>query len=420
MKNSKFLKLYNIVMESVSLNPLDLRNTILEVLKSLPNPDDQFWSSGKEQLIKDDIDVNKYEVIVSGGGSFKLVRKKLTSGSGKYKWSPVLKYSEINAAKISSNSYKNAIFYVLKIQEEQAIKNGEVFDIRVPSNAGAKEQQEEAQISDFQDQIDQAGGEIKVITPDDNDPLKGPYDKITKAVSNRPRPKADAVLLNTKDKSVDKLYLSLKDGGGPAKFKQYGGKEDISKASRKDIDADIIENNPFIKECYNKVIALFESINTTNGVDLDYNFLNLKSFLANSDLEKVTANIVFKIPEDEIENINLLKTKFGQDFSIDNKDSSPENVDALIDGKIGANNDPDSKIKKIDGKYHTEWNPSIYNVKNDDDKNEAYEMVIVFAPYSSGKMKFGKLKQCRFNTFPYDRYKNYLKTTNKIFEKFLN
>ena len=47
-------------------------------------------------------------------------------------------------------------------------------------------------------------------------------------------------------------------------------------------------------------------------------------------------------------------------------------------------------------------------------------MVIVFAPYSSGKMKFGKLKQCRFNTFPYDRYKNYLKTTNKIFEKFLN
>jgi hypothetical protein len=421
MKNSKFLKLYNLIMED--LNPISqLKNRIIEVLDECPNIDSEFWDIGKAQLLNDEIDLNKYQVVISGSDVFKLVQLGKTTGSGKYKWNNIKNKSLINLTNIKKDPFKNAIFY--------ALKNG--IKLNTPENAGNKEQLEQQQIEIFSNKLND---DTTIVDP--NGDVRGPFNAIKKTEGNKL--KSDATLYNNSDKSNDKIYISLKASktNDPGSFNQYGGKRDLNMS-----DKEILETSKFLSDSYNKIVALFENLNIQS-----FDFSELNEFLSNyvylsfednsknrielkSNVNKnilkaqeglikpinLTANFAFKVPHDldKTEFDFLNKTKFGQEFGETNQ-SSPVNVDVLIDGHLNI----DEK-GKLEGDTHTEWNPSLYDVN--DNKNETsmnYDLVAAFAPQQANG-KFNEFKHCRFNLFPLNsgRVKNYIFTTKIILNHF--
>ncbi len=400
---SKFLKLYNLIMESVSDFDI-IKNKCYDTLNELEQmyeSDKTIFDKGMAQLAKDNKSIDNCRVICSGKDIIKCVGKKQTTGSGHYK----MKLSQIKVNNALSNDYFNAIFWILHNQKINAAEKNIAFEIYTPSNAGEKEQKEESQIEAFKNEL-KSGDPDGVLIQDPNNEVRGPFNNLKKTEGNKL--KSDATLYNDDNKTDDKLYISLKASDGkpvkPGAFNQYGGKNDLGGNDDK-----ILETSPFINNCYQKIVNLFDFLKIT-----DYNFQTFKKYLENynkANNTKLKPIFAFKVPEETEDNCYLNKTKFGSEFG-EIKEGSPKNVDLLIDGDLKIEND------KLKGTTHTEWNPSLYNDK--EHKNDAnYELVLCFAPQLNPG-KFGKFKNVRFNTFPANsnRVKPYIGTTKELFEHF--
>lgn len=290
MKNfkSKFEKLYNIVMEQIEEQICEvLKQKAVDIVSQLPDiSDENYYAKTMEFFKRNDVDISKYEPIIRDG-TLKVVPEGLIDKSiVKEGIKDVNK--EFSIDKIKNKEKLNVFFYFLK----QKISENDSYQLKAISKSSLDA--ETAQINKISGDISKLGGEIKIQTPDGT---VGPFNEVKKVNGT---PKADAVLMSTKNDN-SKMYLSLKNGGKAARFRQYGGKRDLAET-----DDELLKNS-FINKCYNAIIALFDNVYFKNP-----NVKNKSYDFSAVDIKDTLSEYVFIIPKFAYDSFK--KTKWGKNF----------------------------------------------------------------------------------------------------------
>lgn len=401
-----FFKKCNLILEEINKEKIKLEyDKFLNVIPTIDDVD--FFNLAIQYISLKELDLNEYEPLISGDSTIKIVPNGVDKGSIiKLNGSQCEKlFNGLNVERIKINKTLNLLFYLGKFKQSQDSN----YSIRVSGSSSLDA--ETKQINDAKNRISDFEN-FYVRTPDDQ--KRGPFNDIEKVPGV---PKADAVLKSNQD---DDMYLSLKLGPKKGEFRQFGGKTDLAKN-----DVDLVENYEFVGNCYSLIKKLFDvfSIKYENIKENDYDFKYLRNYIPDVNFSQLS----FLIPESDED--EFLKAKFGKDFG--NNEPGVHNVDVMIDGYLNFNELSDdieeksdnSKTISLDGKYHTEWNPDLYDVEHE--KDETYDMVITFIRYNANdegtktnQLSFNEFKHCRFQIYPKNKLIKNINETKNLFERY--
>ena len=209
-------------------------------------------------------------------------------------------------------------------------------------------------------------------------------------------PKADAAFYY---KNQPVIFVSLKNGGSPGNFQQYGGwPTDLGIRSRSDLEK---QENKSLEKFVLRVENIFKSLGLKPDTSGSFNFNNLKkgnNFAEYLDDGKLAAKVVY-----------------GKDYGT--KIFGKNNVQIVLDGDIIFK--PLNGSYTIEGSFKTSINPMIAkNTPNFKvDPTDLYAPVLLLAKSESQGLNQAGFKNVRAYVFPNNKVsKTYLEKTKKIEE----
>ena len=207
-------------------------------------------------------------------------------------------------------------------------------------------------------------------------------------------PKADAAFYF---KNQPVLFCSLKNGGSPGNFQQYGGwPVDLSIKSREDV-----RREPTLEKFVSRVENIFKGLGLKPSIDGKFDFNNLKkgtNFAEYLD----DANLAYKVI-------------YGKDYGSTNYGIN--NVQILLDGDIIFK--PSNSYFTLEGSFHTDLNPKIAKRTQTFkiDPNSIYAPVMLLAKSESQGLNQAGFKNVRAYVFPNNKVaKTYMEKTKRIEE----
>lgn len=197
------------------------------------------------------------------------------------------------------------------------------------------------------------------------------------------RPKADAVF-SFKGKPV--VFVSLKKGGKPADFQQYGGLTDL------DIRGEEYSRYPDIEKFRKRIVNIFEAFDIKKNIAGKYDFSVFKE-----------GAYFGQVVED---NLTASKVMFGKDFATNSnggKIFGLNNCNATIDGDILFNKvNKTLNVYELSGNFHITINPYEYKVHKYPslDVNDVYTPVLFIQRSTAQGLNQLGFANARFNIWP--------------------
>lgn len=205
-------------------------------------------------------------------------------------------------------------------------------------------------------------------------------------------PKADAAFYY---KNQPVIFCSLKNGGTPGNFQQYGGwPVDLGIKSRDDV-----RRNPVVEKFVSRVENVFKSFGLKPDSSGSYDFNNLKK----------GSNFADFLNDETL----AYKVIYGKDYGSTN--FGINNVQILLDGDIIFK--PLNGYYTLEGSFHTSINPKISTKPKTFriDETDIYAPVMMLAKSESQGLNQGGFKNVRAYVFPNNKVaKSYMTKMKRI------
>jgi hypothetical protein len=205
-------------------------------------------------------------------------------------------------------------------------------------------------------------------------------------------PKADAAFYFRNNPVI---FCSLKNGGQPGNFQQYGGwPVDLGIKNRDDV-----KKYPVVEKFVTKVENIFKSLGLKPDSNNSYDFNQLKK----------GSNFADFLDDPEL----AYRVIYGKDYGSTNWGIN--NVQILLDGDIIFK--PLNGYYTLEGSFHTDINPKLTNNQKSFsiDQHDIYTPVMMLAKSESQGLNQGGFKNVRAYVFPNNKVaKSYMAKTNKI------